>query len=461
MRNERIHGARVAAGALCAVALAAVGGCAPGAGTAQQPAQSPAAAVSGAAVNTDPATMGQVTLTVWDQEVRGSQNEEIEALNSAFMTKYPNITIKRNAQSFDDLQKTLKLALSGQDAPDVVEANNSRSQMGALVTGGSLLALDPYAMAYGWTDRYPATVLTLSSYSADGKTFGSGNLYGLPQMGEIVGFYYKKDKLAKLGLDIPTTWAQLEQQLATIKAAGETPLLLGDQDKWPAIHVFGPIQGAHTPAEEVTALGLGNPGGDWTDATNVAAATQLHDWVAKGYFNSDVLGTAGDDAFATFSTGKGVYYIGGSWYGADMKASLQGQFGFFAPPPATAGDGASTTGGTSLPFAVTSASKNPDAAAAYINFLTSDDAMKVVAEKGNLPVLHSGDLAPASGVNSDIYAAYEQVTTKGHLLPYLDYATPTFSDTLGAALQDLIAGKQTPDQFAATLQKDYGDFTKS
>ena len=122
--------------------------------------------------------------------------------------------------------------------------------------------------------------------------------------------------------------------------------------------------------------------------------------------------------------------------------------------------GPATTGGTSLPFAVTSASKNPDAAAAYINFLTSDDAMKVIAAKGNLPVLHATELAPASGVGRDVYAAYELVTTKGHLLPYLDYATPTFSDTLGAALQDLLAAKKTPAEFGATLQKDYGDFVK-
>jgi raffinose/stachyose/melibiose transport system substrate-binding protein len=451
----------VVAGGIAAAMIALTVGCAPGSGsgsTTTTPASS--ATTSGAAVNTDPSTMGDITLSVWDQEVRGSQNAEIEALNAAFQEKYPNITIKRNAQSFEDLQKTLKLALSGPDAPDVVEANNSRSQMGTLVTGSALIPLDPYAEAYGWTDRYPATVLSLSSYSADGKTFGSGNLYGLSQMGEVVGLYYNKDKLTQLGLSIPTTWSEFEEQLATIKATGETPLTLGDQDKWPAIHVFGPIQGAHTPYDQVVALGLGNAGADWTDANNTAAAAQLQDWVNKGYFNDDVLGLAGDDGFAKFVAGTGVYYFGGSWYGADMKADDAAKFGFFAPPPATAGDGPATTGGTSLPFAITSSSQHPDAAAAYINFLTSDDAMKVIADKGSLPVLHSDELAPSSGVLADIYKAYAEVTTKGHLLPYLDYATPTFSDTVGAALQDLIAGKQTPDQFTATLQADYAAFTK-
>ncbi|RYV52971.1 ABC transporter substrate-binding protein [Pengzhenrongella frigida] len=443
---------RLLAATVAAAALALTSGCAPGANTAE-----PSAASSGP-VSVDVAAMGEITLTVWDQEVRGSQNDEIEALNAAFQEKYPNITIDRNAQSFDDLAKTLRLALSGSDAPDVVEANNSRSQMGAFVEAGQIVSLEPYAEAYGWRDRYPESVLGLSSYSADATTFGSGNLYGLPQMGEIVGVYYNKAKLAALGLAVPTTWAEFTDQLAVAKAAGETPLALGDLEKWPAIHVFGPIQGAHTPADQVRALALGNPGGDWTDATNTAAATELSEWVSAGYLNEDVLGSKYDDVVARFGEGTGVFLLAGSWNTAALDPVMGDNLGFFAPPPAVAGDAPSTTGGTSLPFTVTSASEHPDAGAAYIDFLTSDDAMKVLAETGNLPVLGSAALAPTSGGGKDVYAAYELVTTEGNLLPYLDYATPTFSDTLGAALQDLLAGKQTPEQFTQTLQADYGAF---
>ena len=446
---------RTLAGGACAAVLALTG-CAPGAGSNTVTAP----ATPRASVNIDPATMGDVTLTVWDQEVRGGQNDEIEELNRQFMAKYPNIKLDRHAQSFDDLQKTGRLVLTGPDAPDVIQANNSRSQMGAFVTAGQLASLDAYAAAYGWTDRFPASVLKLSSYSTDGKQFGSGSLFGLPQVGEIVGFYANEAKLAKLGLTVPTTWAELQAQLPKIKAAGETPIVLGNLEKWPAIHVFGPIQGAHTPADEITNLALGNPGGDWTNTTNVAAATELQDWAKAGYLNSDANGAAYDDVVAKFSKGTGVYFLGGSWNTATLEPVMKDEVGFFAPPPVDAAAGPATTGGTSLPFAVTSASKNPDAAAAYINFITTDEAMKVIAEKGNLPVLNATALAPASGVGRDVYAAYELVTTKGRLLPYLDYATPTFSDTLGAALQDLIAAKKTPAEFGATLQKDYGDFIK-
>ncbi|MDR0284421.1 MAG: extracellular solute-binding protein, partial [Propionibacteriaceae bacterium] len=392
----RITPSRLAPALALGAGLALLAGCAPGA-TPGSSGTTGATTVSPASLTTDPAEMGDVTLVVWDQEVRGGQNDEIEALNAAFHAQYPNITIDRHAQSFDDLQKTGRLALTGPDAPDVIEANNTRSQMGTFVQAGQLLALDSYAAAYGWTTRYPATVLALSSYSADGKTFGSGQLYGLPQIGEVVGFYYNKAKLAALGLTVPATWADLEAALATAKQAGETPVMLGDLDKWPAVHVFGVIQGAHVAPAEIHNLVMGNAGADWTDQANVAAATELQDWVNKGYFNSDVLGSDDSTFGSRFATGEGVFYLGGSWYAPELAAGQQAQFGFFAPPPAQAGAGSATTGGTSLPFAITAASAHPDAAAAYIDFLNSTDAMTVIADKGNLPVINAAALAPASG----------------------------------------------------------------
>ena len=51
------------------------------------------------------------------------------------------------------------------------------------------------------------------------------------------------------------------------------------------------------------------------------------------------------------------------------------------------------------------------------------------------------------------------MSTANGLVPYLDWATPTMGDTLGATLQDLLAKKVTPQQALEALQKDYGDFT--
>src|SRR5690606_14293278 len=110
--------------------------------------------------------------TVWDQQVRGGQAESIEALNAAFEEKYPNITIDRQARSFEDLQRTLRLAIQGDEAPDVVQVNNNRSQMGAFVKRNLIRSLDSYAEAYGWDERIPESIQAYSSYSDDGTVFG-------------------------------------------------------------------------------------------------------------------------------------------------------------------------------------------------------------------------------------------------------------------------------------------------
>src|SRR5699024_9902814 len=200
--------------------------CAPGSGT---PSESESTAVEPSDINTDLSSLGDITLTVWDQLVRGGQNEQIQRLNEAFMEKYPNIHIERVSQSFDDLETPLRGAITGNEAPDVVQANNGRGTMGAFVSAGLLRNLDPYAQAYGWGDRFSEDVLAVSRYSSDGVTFGEGNLYGLPQVGEIVGAYYSRSALEKVaGEDelLGGDFATFTDILARAKKEGLTPLQL-------------------------------------------------------------------------------------------------------------------------------------------------------------------------------------------------------------------------------------------
>ena len=442
--------AAVSAGA--ALALAA---CAPGSGS---------SGGSGTDDDTSPSddgAAGSSTLTVWDQEVRGGQDEQMSRLNEAFEEEY-GVEINRNSQSFDDLATTLRGALTGSEAPDVVQANNTRGDMGAFVSAGLLLDLTDYAAEYGWADRYDESVLAMSSYSEDGTEFGSGNLYGLPQTGEVVGVFYSRDAAKEYGIDVDSlaTWEDFTDSLAEIAGADGTALMLGNIDGWPAAHVFGPIQGQYVDPEEIANLAMGNAGASWQTDENLIAAAELQKWVTSGYFNEGPNGTDYDAAWADFADGGAVYLIGGSWLAADLEEAMGEDVGFFAPP-APEGRELATTGGTGLPFAITADSPNADLAAQYLNFITSDDAMEILAETGNMPVNRTADLAPDSGVNAEVFAAFGEVTTEGHLLPYLDWATPTMGDTIGAGLQDLIGEQTTPEAFLETLQADYGEFTSN
>ncbi len=438
--------------------IGALAACAPGSSSDNTAAPKP---TPKSEVSTDAASMGDVTLVVWDQEVRGGQGAQMAQLNKEFQAKYPNITIKRVSRSFEDLKKTLRLALSGNEPPDVVQSNNGRSDMGEFVKAGELVPLDNYAKAYGWDARYPESVRQYSSYSADGSTFGEGNLYGLPQVGEVVGMFYNNKVLASAGVQPPTTWAEFEDALAAVKAKGEVPMMLGNLDKWPAIHVFGTVQGHTTPAQDIKTLAFGRDGASWTTPENTAAAKTLVDWVNKGYFESGFNGEGYDPAWQAFSKGKGAFLIAGTWLQADLQDAMGSDVGFMLPPGDSADASPVATGGTGLPFAITNKSKNPDAAAAYINFITDAHAMNVLTETGNLPVADTADQSVGGGLQADVFTSFGTAVQDDGLVPYLDYATPTMYDTLGAALQDLLAKKATPQQFLDTLEKDYSDFATS
>jgi raffinose/stachyose/melibiose transport system substrate-binding protein len=402
--------------------------------------------------------LAPVTITVWDQEVRGGQNAAITKLNAAFQKAYPNIKIKRVAKSFTDLQATLKLAVSGPNPPDVVEANNGYSAMGPLVKANLLLSLNKYAAKHGWLSRYSTGILRMNRFSADGKNFGVGNLYGLPMTGEVVGAYYNKAKLRKLGLKVPTTFAAFQRALTVAKNGGETPIQFGNLDKWPGIHEFEELMLQYVSRSYARNWVFGAGGGKTSFASKgtMAAATKLQAWANAGFFTDGYAGLGYDPSWAAFGKGTGVFLISGSWLTADLKKALGKNVGFFLLPPLQ-GKGLSTLGGEGLPWAIISKSKNPDAAATYLNFLTRNASMQVVANNGQLTATKASVKVP-SGLDTEVYLAWKKANRQDAVVPYLDWATPTMYDTITAAIQELMAGKATPASFAQKVQSDYSKF---
>jgi raffinose/stachyose/melibiose transport system substrate-binding protein len=404
----------------------------------------------------DVAKAGAVTLTVWDQEVRGGQKRQIERLNAAFQQRYPNVTIKRVAKSFTDLNMTLKLAVSGDKAPDVVQANQGRPVMGQLVKGGLLRPLDGYAEAYGWADRYAPLLLDLNRFSPDGAEFGVGRLYGLSQMGEIVGVFYDRDKVS----EPPATFADFERELAAAEQRGEVPISFGNLDRWPGIHEFQTVQNAFTPPDQVRDFVFARDGAAFDTPENREAAARIQDWADQGYFTENFNGIGYDPAYGRFAKGAGPFLIAGTWLLADLTDRMGDRLGFMLMPPAEEGGPPVALGGESLPFAITSKSENPDVAAAYIDFLTNADAARVLVETGNLPAMN-GAPEPQGAAAADVFAAWRELSEQDGMVPYLDYATPTFYDDITAAVQRLLAGRAVPAAFTEELQGDYEKFTGS
>ena len=140
--------------------------------------------------------------------------------------------------------------------------------MGTLVKGGLLRPLDPYAEAFDWADRYSKLLLDLNSFSSDGTQFGSGNLYGLSQMGEIVGVFYNREKVT----EPPTTLDEFEQSLAEAKQAGDIPIQFGNLDKWPGIHEYETVLAQTADKQQVRDFVFAREGARSTRPSSPAAA---------------------------------------------------------------------------------------------------------------------------------------------------------------------------------------------
>jgi raffinose/stachyose/melibiose transport system substrate-binding protein len=440
----------------CALVLATAA-CAPGGSTTGS---APASSSAGSPVSKDVAGAGDVALTVWDQNTDGGIDDAQAKLNAAFEAKYPNVKITRVSRSFSDLKTTLKLALTSKTPPDVVQANQGYPDMGSFVSGGLLRPEDDYATLYGWNTYYPQQLLNLNKFSADGKDWQTGNLYGVSQTGEIVGVYYNRQVLADLKLPVPKTISEFEATLPKIKASGMLPIAYGDVEKSPGIHLYGITQASVAGSQAVNDLVTAKSGA-WTDGPSVAAAQKIQDWAKAGYLTEGANGISRDDALADFDAGKAAYHIDGTWQLATVSKALKSKAGFVALGP----DGSTTpvtTGGEGLAWAITTGSKHPDVAAAYIDFITNADAAQVLIDTGNLPTVPPADWKPAAGsLEADVADEWKAVNAGSGLVPYLDYSTPTFYDTLSAAVQQLTAEKLTPQKFGEQLQADYGSFVKS
>ena len=180
----------------------------------------------------------------------------------------------------------------------------------------------------------------------------------------------------------------------------------------------------------------------------------------RGYLPKGAGGLGYDDAAKKFASGDGAYLMTGTWLLADLKKTMGDKLGLMPRRPRSPAAPPSPPAARASPWSITSRSRHPEVAAAYLDFLTSAHASDVMTRHGVLPAV-PGPAAAKIGpdtVDGQMIDGWKRLSAADGLVPYLDYATPTFYDTLSAALQGVVSGKTSPDELAATLQQDYGAF---
>ncbi len=405
-------------------------------------------------VSTDISKAAPMTLDIWTFEM--AREPLLKAAAEAFTAKYPNIKTKVVLRDFSAYPSQVKLALSSDKAPDVVQGNLGWSLDGPLLQAGLIIDPSKYDEAYGWSDRFPPEGRRVLEFTPDGKTYGSGSLVGIAFTADVIGFFYNKEKLQQLGLEVPKSLDELEAAMEKAKAAGEVGLMMGNNDGTMALHTYFNVGNQIASGDLVRGIVYGEDGASFTDQAMVDGAARVKSWVDKGYVPEGANGLIGDDAVARFSKGDGVFLSTGSWWAPQLGEAMKDNVGFILPPPVTAGEPSRATGSFGAAFEIAAKGENHDVAAAFLDFLASEEVATNVAEAGDLPSFPlENPPEPRYGVDGEIQEAFTLVNEADGLIPYLDATTPTLgTEVLYPGMQDLVAGKVEP---AALMEKAQAD----
>jgi len=436
-------------GALGIACLAATAACSSGGGD-----------VGGASGgSTSPALLSKSfkgTLNEWNWDIPGDDPGEsavLPILIKTLETEYPGVKVVNTSMSLSDQNDKLPLAFaSGSSAPDVSETNEGLQNQGRLVADNELLPLAGYDKLYGWFTKVGPLPLQYNSLPANGKTFGSGNVYGVPETGTVVGIFYNKALIESVGGTVPTNWDTFTNDMALLAKHGITAMsyAAGQPTAYQPVHMLYTIADHYVSAAAQNAWVFHtNPKASIDTAGFVQAATTMAQWTTDGYFPAGYQGMSDVQALNLFDQGKAGFFLEGDWYSSSVQQALGAKAGFWVPPVVTGGPGE----GWSIP----AKAPNPNAGAAVINALLSPAIQDALLKNGDIPVVtpSAAALAAASPTLRAAAAGWSNAVHGGGLVPYLDYATPDFLNQEMAGIQELQAGRTTPAALMASLQADY------
>lgn len=447
---------RIAGVVVPLVTAGLLAGCMPGtsrSGTANTARSGPAA--------TDPATMGKVTLHLLDYFSGGTDNAWMTSVVKAFEEKYPNITIERTKLPWGDVMAALPLKLKSANPPDIVPANNGWQSLGTLTRGGLVLNLDNYAKAYGWKKSISPSILSEHQFTPDGKEMGTGSVFGVPvARASLIEVYYNRALLKRIGGKVPDSYAAFEADLAKAKAAGITPVSLGNANQNGITQPLFSLMNALGEQSRISDFVYSRGTVDIARTGLPKAVAALKRWSDRGYLTKDYAGTTSEDAAQSFVDGQGLFHFDYSG-SLPLTAGRSKGFGSFVLPHADGGKPV-VTASSATNFSIASKSRHPDAAAAFLDFAAGERAAELAVHHGTMPLLHPDVKAPAGDpLFSDDVAIARQISTDGTSVPYLDWTTPTMLNTLNTTMQNLLAGKSTPDAVVTAARDDAAAFVKT
>ena len=385
-------------------------------------------------------------------------------LTTQFEEKYPNVTVKISFRDTASWFKQAKLVAASDKPPDVFAGNQGYQVDGELVQAGLILPLGEYSKAYGWDKSYTPETLQQFMWSDDGSAFGEGTLWGVAQSGQSTGVFANMAKLRQAGVDPESlkTFDDFDAALAKLRdslPADEPVIALGNKDQYGAIHMWGMVQGAYTPAQDMRDWIFHEDGATFDTEGNVESLQKIKEWADKGYLGAGDSFNARNDAeaAAAFGKGEGALMLGGNWNASIAKDGLGEDAAFFNMPPGESGK-AVAIGSASLPMHISTKTEQPDLAAAYLDFITGPTAGQALVDTQQVPAATDGTAEPGDPLGQQVKDGWDKLVEDGGLTLYPDWSSPTMLQTMGQTFQEMLAGRIPPEEVVSRTQADWEEY---
>ena len=155
----------------------------------------------------------------------------------------------------------------------------------------------------------------------------------------------------------------------------------------------------------------------------VKAAQKIKDWQDAGYFSSDALALDGSTALSRFCNGEALFFPLRHWYSASINDAL-GDDAAGSPSPGEKGRFRFCRSQRRDRFSVSPANaKNKNAAAAFLDFLQSDEARQIAVDNGYPPVGEGETPSTDNQLLGQVLTAYEGLVKTGNTTDYINNAT--------------------------------------
>jgi len=324
-----------------------------------------------------------------------------------FNKLYPNITVESvNVGGYDDVRDQISTEITEGNQPNIAYcypdhvARYNLAQ--AVTTLDSLIASEiEVKHADGTTEVLGLTEAQIADfiegYYNEGKQFGDGLMYTLPLSKSTEVLYYNKTFFTENNIPVPTTWDELEQVCAQIKAIDPKSIPLGydSESNW-FITMCEQYKSPYTSATGDHFL--------FDNEQNRAFVKKFNEWFSKGYVTTQTLYGGYTSGLFVSAEGTKSYMSIGSSAGATHQrpaANADGSYpfdvGIATIPQVDASNPKVISQGPSLCIFQKSNPQEVIASWLFVKFLTTNVNFQAEFSmaSGYVPVLKSVSSIPA------------------------------------------------------------------